>query len=163
MTKARLCFRREALFRSRWLLNFARGQATEARIWSRQTGKTVSIKLWESLAVAVRVEDFGEGGVARIKLAVHPGQETKRIFVHFIPVTSNPLCRIFVGDHEVRDPASAETSCFVSAEDMAMLKMTSYIVRVGAQRIDGTHLWGRNVLTREIRPPMKHQRFFGSK
>jgi glycosyltransferase involved in cell wall biosynthesis len=151
MTKAGVSFRQEALFRSRWRLNFARGQATEARIWSRQTGKTVPIKLWESLAVAVRVEDFGEGGVARIKLAVHPGQETKRIFVHFIPVTSTPLCRFFIGDHEVRDPASAKTSCFISAEDMAMLKMASYIVRVGAERIDGTHAWERNVLTRARR------------
>ena len=151
MTKAGISFRQEALFRSRWRLNVALGQATEARIWSRQTGKTVPIELWESLAAAVRVEDFGEGGVAHIKLAVHPGQETKRIFVHFIPVTPNPLCRIFIGDHEVRDPASAETSCFISAEDMAMLKMASYIVRVGAERIDGTHVWEHNVLTRARR------------
>ncbi len=148
MTKAGVTFRQEALIRSRWRLNVARGHATEARIWSRQMGETVPIELWKSLAVAVRVEDFGEGGVARIKLAVHPGQETKRIFVHFIPVTPNPLCRIFIGDHEVRDPASAETSCFISAEDMAMMKKASYIVRVGAERIDGTHVWEHNVPTR---------------
>jgi hypothetical protein len=59
-------------------------------IWSRQPRKTVPIKLWESLAIAVRVEDFGEEGVARINLVSHPGQETKRLFVHIIPITSTP-------------------------------------------------------------------------
>ena len=143
MTKASISFRRETLFRSRWRFNFARGQAIEAWIWSRQTGKTIPIKLWKSLAVAAWVEDFGEGGVARIELAVHPGQEIRRIFVHFIPVTPTPLCRFFIGDHEVRDPDSAKTSCFIPAEDMAMLKTASYILRVGAERMDGTHLWER--------------------
>jgi hypothetical protein len=42
-----------------------------------------------------------------------------------------------------------------------LLKMTSYIVRVGAE-LDGTHVWERNVLSRELDRPMKRQRFFGS-
>ena len=157
MIKAGVSFKQEDLFQSRWRLNLARGWATEARIWSRQSGKTIPIKLWESLAVGVRVEDFGEGGVARIKLAVHPGQQTRRMFVHFIPVAPIPSCRFFIGDHDVRDSASAETSCFISAENMAMLKMASYIVRVGAERIDGSHVWDPNVLARELGSTIKRQ------
>ena len=113
-----------------------------APFWSQQMGEIIPIKLCQSLAIAVQVEDFGAGGVARIRLAANPGQDVRRIFVHFIPEMPSPFCKFFIGDHEVREPATAQTSCFISAEQIVMLRTSSYTIRVGAERIDGTHVWG---------------------